>query len=199
MIDMATATGTVTQRLPVLSWGMRADDTPNSLMIRRVRLVAAVVSILIGLYLAVTNREYVLPTLFFLWLAFTFIIPVHGFLIGYSLLTIYPVSRALTVALRPTGTLLSTSLAVIPPDATLDNFKKLFEQTRFVLWLWNTLTISLAVSVIGVAVSATSAYAFSRFRFPGRSPGLLLLLTTQMLPAGMMLIPLFIIVSNLQL
>jgi len=48
-------------------------------------------------------------------------------------------------------------------------------------------------------VSATSAYAFSRFRFPGRAPGLLLLLTTQMLPAGMLLIPIFMIVANLKL
>ncbi len=178
---------------------MRSDDTQSSLMIRRIRLVAAVVSVLAGLLLAITNGQYVLPVLFCLWLAFTFVVPVHGFLIGYCLLTLYPVSRALTIALRPTGTLLSPSLAIIPPDASLDNFKKLFDQTKFVLWIWNTLTISLAVSVIGVAVSATSAYAFSRFRFPGRAPGLLLLLTTQMLPAGMMLIPLFIIVANLNL
>ncbi len=187
------------QLLPGLSWNMRSDDTQSSLLFRRLRLVAAVASVVVGLFLAITNGQYVLPALFFLWLAFTLVVPVHGFLIGYCLLTIYPVSRALTIALRPTGTLLSPSLAIIPPDASLENFRKLFDQTKFVLWLWNSITISLAVAIIGVAVAATSAYAFSRFRFPGRAPGLLLLLTTQMLPAGMMLIPLFIIVANLKL
>lgn len=191
---------TIAQNIPgALSWGMRSNDTQTSLMLRRIRLVAALISVGIGLYLLISNGQYVIPVLFFLWLAFTFAVPVHGFLIGYCVITVYPITRALTIALRPSGTLLSTSLAIIPPDASLENFRKLFEQQSFVLWIWNSVTISLAVSLIGVAVSATSAYAFSRFRFPGRAPGLLLLLTTQMLPAGMMLIPLFVIVANLKL
>src|SRR5258708_11462023 len=97
-----------------------------------------------------------------------------------------------------------SSLAVIPPDATLDKFLKLFSSdpnspTQFLLWLWDSVVISISVALIGMGVAATSAYAFSRFRFPGRSTGLLLLLTTQMIPAGMMLIPIFVIVNRYHL
>src|SRR5258708_11486502 len=93
-----------------------------------------------------------------------------------------------------------SSLAVIPPDATLDNFLKLFSSdpnspTQFLLWLWDSVVISISVALVGMVVAATSAYAFNRFRFPGRSTGLLLLLTPRMIPARMLLIPVFVFVN----
>ncbi|NDJ79313.1 MAG: ABC transporter permease subunit [Chloroflexi bacterium] len=129
----------------------------------------------------------------------TLVRPSHGFLLFYCVFTIYPVSRVFTISLRETQNLLSTSLALIPDNATFDNYEKLFTEQNFSLWLWNSFLITITVSVIGVIVSATSAYAFSRWRFPGRAPGLLILLSTQMIPAGMLLIPIFIIVARLGL
>ncbi len=192
---MTTLTQGFQQRL---AWNMQSNDTANSLMLRRVRLVAALVALVAAVALLLTGGQSV-PILALVWLAFTFVLPAHGILVGYCILTLYPVSRALTISLRSTGNLLQTSLAIIPPDASLDNYKRLFEQQSFLLWLWNSITVSMGVSFIGLAVAATSAYAFSRFRFPGRVPGLMFLLMTQMLPAGMILIALFVIVTNLKL
>jgi arabinogalactan oligomer/maltooligosaccharide transport system permease protein len=53
--------------------------------------------------------------------------------------------------------------------------------------------------VIGVIIAATSAYAFSRYRFPGRSVGLIFLLTTQMIPATMLMVPIYILAIQLGL
>jgi arabinogalactan oligomer/maltooligosaccharide transport system permease protein len=44
-----------------------------------------------------------------------------------------------------------------------------------------------------------SAYAFSRFRFRGRSPALVFLFTTQMIPAGMLLLPLYVMLARLKM
>jgi arabinogalactan oligomer / maltooligosaccharide transport system permease protein len=195
---MATMTKERSFQNPVV-WQMLPNDSPTSLTIRRTRIVLAGLSFLMALFMLFTNSQNYLTVILFAWLTFTFLVPAHGILIGYCAMTIYPITRSLTIALRPTGNLLQTSLWIIPPNASLGNFQRLFANTDFLLWLWNSLTISLAVSFVGVAVSATSAYAFSRYRFPGRAPGLLLLLTTQMLPAGMLLIPLYIIVINLKM
>ena len=51
----------------------------------------------------------------------------------------------------------------------------------------------------GVILAATSAYAFSRWRFHGRNAFLVFLLTTQMIPAAMMMVPLYIIAARLGL
>lgn len=133
------------------------------------------------------------------FLALCFWRPSHGLLVFYSFISIYPILRVLSISLRPTSSLLSRSLDIIPDGATLNSYLELFTEDRFLLWLWNSLAITTTVSLIGVAIAATSAYAFSRWRFPGRRPGLVFLLTTQMIPAGMLLIPLYVIVSQLNL
>ncbi len=113
-------------------------------------------------------------------------------LIVACLIAIYPVARVFSVSLRPGDRLLSTDLALIPKDATWSNYTQLLASKDFFLWVWNSLTVTVSVSVIGVILAATSAYAFSRWKFPGRAPALVLLLSTQMIPAIMMLIPLYL-------
>jgi hypothetical protein len=53
--------------------------------------------------------------------------------------------------------------------------------------------ITVGTAIVGVALASTSAYAFSRWRFPGRNAGLIFLLTTQMIPAAMLMVPLYIL------
>lgn len=118
---------------------------------------------------------------------------VHAALVGYCVITVYPVLRVFSVSLRPGDRLLSTSLSIIPPDASIENYQELINDTDFLLWVWNSLAITLGTAVVGVALASTSAYAFSRWRFPARNPGLVFLLTTQMIPAAMLMVPLFIL------
>jgi len=124
---------------------------------------------------------------------------VNIILIAACAAAIYPALRILTVSLRPGDRLLSTSLAIIPPDATLENFRKVILEKDFLLWLWNSLLITITTAVTGVILAATSAYAFSRWKFHGRNAFLVFLLTTQMIPAAMMMVPLYIIAARLSL
>lgn len=125
--------------------------------------------------------------------------PLHGILLSYSVISVYPVLRIVSISLRPSTSLLSRSLEIIPPGATFQSYANLFNEEPFLQWIWNSLSITVTVSVIGVAVAATGAYAFSRWRFLGRRPALIFLLTTQMIPAGMLVIPIFVIVAQLGL
>lgn len=124
---------------------------------------------------------------------------IHGFLWIACLMALYPVTRIVSVALRPGNRLLSTDLAIIPQGATLESFRIILFEKAFLSWVWNSLTITVATSIIGVILAATSAYAFSRYKFPGRSVGLIFLLTTQMIPAAMLLVPLYILAVKYEL
>ncbi len=117
---------------------------------------------------------------------------IHAILIFACIVAIYPAIRVFSVSLRPGDRLLSTSLDLIPQDATWANYQRLLFQTDFFLWVWNSLLITIVTSLAGVLLAATAGYAFSRWKFPGRAPGLILLLTTQMMPAVMMLIPTYL-------
>jgi arabinogalactan oligomer/maltooligosaccharide transport system permease protein len=125
--------------------------------------------------------------------------PVHGALVSYTIFSVYPALRVISISIRPSNALLSRSLELIPVGATLQSYVALFQEEDFLLWLWNSLTITIAVSFIGVAIAATSGYATSRWRFPGRRPFLVFLLAAQMIPVGLLVIPIFVIVSQLGL
>src|SRR5689334_13937464 len=100
-----------------------------------------------------------------------------------SIFALYPISQIVTIALRPGDQLLSTSLAPIPPGATLANFRILVTQTSFLRWTANSAFIALVVTITGVVLASTAGYALSRFKFLGRSTTLNGLLVTQMFPA----------------
>lgn len=131
---------------------------------------------------------------------------IHLLLIIACVIAVYPVLRVVTISLRPHDTLLTTSLRIIPENATLENYREVLfgvpEKNRksdFFLWLWNSFSVVMVTSFISVALAAVSAYAFSRFRFRGRSTGLVFLFTTQMIPAGMLLLPLYIMLARLKM
>jgi arabinogalactan oligomer / maltooligosaccharide transport system permease protein len=63
----------------------------------------------------------------------------------------------------------------------------------FLKWLGNSLIVAAGVTATGVALAVIDGYAFSRFRFVGRNATMLAILTTQMFPATMLLLPLYIL------
>ncbi|MCP4156955.1 MAG: sugar ABC transporter permease, partial [bacterium] len=94
---------------------------------------------------------------------------------------------------------LSISLSLLPESPTLANFQYLLFDKPFFTWLLNSTIVAGATTIMGVFLAATAGYAFSRFRFPGRTAGLLSFLVTQMFPGTMMMIPLYLIVDMLGL
>lgn len=123
----------------------------------------------------------------------------HMVLIVFALIAIFPIWQVVNISLRPGDQLLSTSLELIPQNATLNNYVRLFTERDFVRWLGNSALVSLTVTLTGVLFASMAGYGFSRFRFVGKKAGLLSLLTTQMFPGTMLLLPMYIMLINLGL
>jgi arabinogalactan oligomer/maltooligosaccharide transport system permease protein len=130
----------------------------------------------------------------FLRLFFTYLT-----LVVFVAIALYPILQIVTVSLRPADRLLSTSLEFIPENATIRNYVELFRDRPFLVWLSNSALVSLVVTLTGVVLASMTGYAFSRFQFIGKRIGLLSLLTTQMFPATMLLLPLYIMLIKLGL
>ncbi len=116
-----------------------------------------------------------------------------------SLIALFPVVRIFGVSIRPGNKLVDTTFSLIPQNATFEAYRHVLTDTAFAHWIWNSALITVATATIGVIIAATSAYAFSRWRFPGRGPGLVFLLTTQLIPASMLLVPLYLLAFQLHL
>ena len=123
----------------------------------------------------------------------------YAALVLFAVIAVYPVLRILTISLRPGDQLLSKSLAIIPDGATLSNYRELLTETLFLKWLVNSLIVSFVVTITGVALASTAGYAMSRYRFVGRGSLMSGLLVTQMFPATMLLLPLYVVLINMKL
>jgi len=123
----------------------------------------------------------------------------HFALILFAVIAVYPVLQVVTISLRPSDKLLSTSLEIIPDQASLRSYVKLFTEQPFLLWVRNSAMVSLTVTLTGVVLASMAGYAFSRFNFFMKKIGLLSLLLTQMFPATMLLLPLYIMLIYLGL
>ncbi|WP_026908827.1 sugar ABC transporter permease [Paucisalibacillus globulus] len=65
---------------------------------------------------------------------------------------------------------------------TLSNFSRLFTETLYGEWYWNTLVIALVTMVVQVTVITLAGYTYSRYRFVGRKKSLMFFLIIQMVP-----------------
>lgn len=124
---------------------------------------------------------------------------IHIAIIAFAFICVYPLLRIFSISIRPGDRVISTDLSLWPSGATFISYVKLLKNTNFLIWLWNSLVITVSTSFIGVSLASTAAYAFSRFKFPGKKMGLVLLLSSQMIPAGMLILPLFLMIMKLGL
>jgi arabinogalactan oligomer/maltooligosaccharide transport system permease protein len=123
----------------------------------------------------------------------------HLFLLLFAAISIYPVLTVFSISLRPGNQLQSTDLSIIPPNWTFAAYKQLFTDQPFLRWLGNSMIVSCMVTITGVVLASIGGYALSRFKFIGRQATMLAILTTQMFPATMLLLPLYIVIAKLHL
>ncbi len=83
---------------------------------------------------------------------------------------------------------------IIPKTWTLDNYIKLFTETKlfnFPRWFLNTLLVAIAACIITTILVLLTAYAFSRLRFKMRKPMMNVILILGMFPGFMSMIAIY--------
>lgn len=88
-------------------------------------------------------------------------------------------------------------MKLFPNQIQFENYKAVFEQIPFFLYLKNTLIIVFFNIIGSVVSSAWVAYGFSRLRWKFREQVFGIVLVTMVLPFQVTMIPLFIIFQNL--
>ncbi len=65
--------------------------------------------------------------------------------------------------------------------------------------LKNSIIVSGAVTILNLAITVVAAYSFSRLKFIGRSTSFVFIMTSRLIPAIAVAIPIFVIIKNLGL
>ncbi|WP_425414623.1 carbohydrate ABC transporter permease [Paenibacillus harenae] len=91
---------------------------------------------------------------------------------------------------------------VMPPDwfpkPNFVKYTEIWEKAPFLQGILNSLKVALPIIIVGTFTSSLAAFAFAKLRFPGRNFLFLMLLATIMIPFPVVMIPQFVMFSELQ-
>jgi multiple sugar transport system permease protein len=116
-----------------------------------------------------------------------------------SIVVLFPLYWMVVVAFSTRADLLGGALRLWPTTFTLDNFARVFAAFPVATWFGNSTAIALVVSLITVTINILGGYAFARLKFRGSSAVFLVALATLMIPVQVIMVPLFSLVTNLNL
>lgn len=124
----------------------------------------------------------------------------HAFMIAICLIMVYPFVWSFFSSFKSQQQLYGGNpLALLPDEATLDNYRRLFEVLPFDRFILNSVVLSIAIPVAMIAVASLTAYALTRLRFRGRNVLFLAFVATMMVPSHVTLIPNYKIIIDMHL
>ena len=124
----------------------------------------------------------------------------HAFMIAICLIMVYPFVWSFFSSFKSQPQLYGGNpLALLPDEATLDNYRRLFEVLPFDRFIVNSVVLSIAIPVAMIAVASLTAYALTRLQFRGRNVLFLAFVATMMVPSHVTLIPNYKIIIDMHL
>lgn len=120
-----------------------------------------------------------------------------GLVILLGIMMVLPFLYMITTSLMDEFEVLRTPPPLLPGHPQFGNYAAALTALPFWRFFVNSGIVSICVVAGQLATSATAAYAFARLRFPGRDRVFLGFLSVLMVPAVVLLIPRFLIVSAL--
>ncbi|NLO09537.1 MAG: sugar ABC transporter permease [Clostridiales bacterium] len=114
-----------------------------------------------------------------------------------SLGVLYPLVYVISAAFSPGNSIASLNIIPFGDGFTLDHFKHLFNNTKYLIWFKNTLTIALGTSFLTIVVASLGAYVFSRFQFTMKKSMMLLMLILQIFPSFVGMVAIYVILLRI--
>lgn len=113
-----------------------------------------------------------------------------------TLFVVVPLYAMLSSSLKPLRDV-QTAFTWLPSRPTVQAFVDMWSTVPLGHYLVNSLVVSTAAAVFSVSVAIFAAFAISRYRFRGRTAFSVTVLSTQMFPGILFLLPLFLIYVNI--
>ncbi|MEI5667111.1 carbohydrate ABC transporter permease [Bosea sp. CCNWLW174] len=127
----------------------------------------------------------------------------HALLYALVVLTcailVFPIYWLVVTALSEPSQLRQLPPSFWPAEPRWGVFQQIMAERPILLWLGNSALAAIGAVAISMVVSVLAGYSLSRFRVRGGQSLGLFILTAKMLPATLLVIPLFGIFRNLEL
>ena len=93
-----------------------------------------------------------------------------------AILSFFPILWAVLTAMKTPAEIYSYPLTYLPKTPTLENFIKALFETKFYVYIRNSIIVSVSVTLLTILISSLASYALARLRFRGRRELIMLVL-----------------------
>lgn len=107
------------------------------------------------------------------------------------LFALFPIWMMVLTSVKQRSELFQSGMS-LPSTLHVENYINMWNRFPLVDYFLNSLIISGATTIICLLVASLAAYSFSRYDFPGKDLFGLTILSTQMIPGVLILIPMFV-------
>ena len=114
-----------------------------------------------------------------------------------TLIIVLPLYVVLTTSIKPLKDVRG-AFEWIPSQITLTPYLEIWTTVPLGKYFANSLIVTISATILSVSIAILAAYALSRFDFRGARTFRLIVLSTQMFPGILFLLPLFLIFTQLE-
>lgn len=116
----------------------------------------------------------------------------------FVLWTIVPMVLMIQASFKPRA-LMSTDPPTFIFTPELSNYINLFTQHDIFKYMWNSIIVAFFTTILCLALGSTAAYALSSIELPGRNALAFVVIATRMIPAGALMVPIYVMMRMLGL
>lgn len=121
----------------------------------------------------------------------------HGLLLFLGVVAAFPFIWMLLTSLKTEAEALAYPPVFFPASPQWGNYQEAWQAAPFARYFFNTALVSVAVMLSVMLTALLAGYAFGMLEFPGKQLLFTLYLATMMIPFEVILIPNFLLVSQL--
>jgi multiple sugar transport system permease protein len=118
-------------------------------------------------------------------------------LIGFYLF--FPIYWMVTSSFKANGELYQVIPTWYPHEFTFAHYWSAIAESKLLVYLGNSLITSGSSALINTVLAVYAGYSFAKYRYFGRQPIMLFMLSAQMFPFGLLLISIYPLMTNLGL
>jgi multiple sugar transport system permease protein len=119
-------------------------------------------------------------------------VPLHAVLALGALLTLTPLVWMVSASLMPTGEANTFPPRFWPSVPTLAHYVELFTRLNLARNLLNSTAVAVTTTLLSVLINGMAGYAFAKLRFRGRERVFQALVAALVVPAQVVMLPLFL-------
>lgn len=113
--------------------------------------------------------------------------------------SLFPLVWSIFTSFKEAGEIYTNPYGLLPESWTLDNYRTLFSISNFCGALKNSVLSSLGSTALSIVISCLAGYSLTRFSFPGSGLLKKLVLDTYMIPAILLILPIYSLLVKLNL